>query len=47
MADTVYAMTSGYKNLARYNVDGSDYFETSLAFKESFQRARRVVRGHL
>ena len=41
MADTVYAMTSGYKNLARYNVDGSDYFETSLAFKESFQRARR------
>ena len=33
MADTVYAMTSGYKNLARYNVDGSDYFETSLAFK--------------
>ena len=41
MADTVYAMTSGYKNLARYNVDGSDYFETSLAFRESFQRARR------
>ena len=41
MADTVYAMTSGYKNLARYNVDGSNYFETSLAFKESFQRARR------
>ena len=41
MADTVYAMTSGYKNLARYNVDGSDYFETSLAFKESFQRARK------
>ena len=40
MADTVYAMTAGYKNLARYNVDGSDYFETSLAFKESFQRAR-------
>ena len=40
MADTVYAMTSGYKNLARYNVDGSDYFETSLAFKESFRRAR-------
>ena len=41
MADTVYAMTSGYKNLARYSVDGSNYFETSLAFKESFQRARR------
>lgn len=41
MADSVYAMTSGYKNLARYNVDGSDYFETSLAFRESFQRARR------
>ena len=35
------SMTAGYKNLARYYVDGCNYFETSLAFKESFQRARR------
>ncbi|GIS27233.1 MAG: hypothetical protein CM15mP127_16060 [Gammaproteobacteria bacterium] len=27
--------------MARYYVDGCNYFETSLAFKESFQRARR------
>tara|TARA_Y100001980_G_scaffold45769_1_gene26980 strand:+ start:527 stop:2530 length:2004 start_codon:yes stop_codon:yes gene_type:complete len=40
-ADTIYSMTAGYKNLARYYVDGCNYFETSLAFKESFQRARR------
>ena len=40
-ADTIYAMTAGYKNLARYNVNGSDFFETSLAFKEAIQRAKR------
>ncbi len=40
-ADTIYAMTAGYKNLARYNVNGSDFFETSLAFKEAIQRARQ------
>ena len=40
-ADTIYAMTAGYKNLARYNVNGSDFFETNLAFKEAYQRAKR------
>ena len=40
-ADTIYRMTAGYKNLARYNVDGSNFFETSLAFKQAIERARR------
>ena len=40
-ADTIYRMTAGYKNLARYNVDGSNFFETSLAFKQAIKRARR------
>ena len=40
-ADTIYTMTAGYKNLARYNVDGSNFFETSLAFKQAIERARR------
>ncbi len=40
-ADTIYAMTAGYKNLVRYNVNGSDFFETSLAFKQAIARARR------
>ena len=40
-ASSIYDMTSGYGNLARYNVDGTDFFETSLAFKEAVQRARR------
>ena len=40
-ADTIYMMTAGYKNLARYNVDGSNFFETSLAFEQGIDRARR------
>ncbi len=40
-ADTVYMMTAGYKNLARYHVDGSNFFETSLAFKQGIDRARK------
>ena len=39
-ADTIYMMTAGYKNLARYNVDGSNFFETSLAFEQGIARAR-------
>tara|TARA_Y100001970_G_C14245941_1_gene868213 strand:+ start:1531 stop:3534 length:2004 start_codon:yes stop_codon:yes gene_type:complete len=41
MADTVYMMTAGYKNLARYHVDGSNFFETRLAFKQGIDRARK------
>ena len=40
-ASSIYDMTSGYGNLSRYEVDGTDFFETSLAFKEAVQRARR------
>ena len=40
-ASSIYDMTSGYGNLSRYDVNGSDFFETSLAFKEAVERARR------
>ena len=40
-ASSIYDMTSGYGNLSRYDVAGTDFFETSLAFKEAVQRARR------
>ena len=41
MADSVYAMTAGYKNLSRYNVDGTNFFEANLAFKQAIERARK------
>ena len=40
-ADSVYSISSGYRNLSRYNVDGVDFFETNLAFKEAIKRARK------
>ena len=40
-ASTIYNMTSGYGNLSRYDVDGTDFFEANLAFKEAVQRARK------
>ena len=40
-ASSIYDLTSGYNNLARYNVDGTEFFETNLAFKEAIQRARK------
>ena len=40
-ADTIYVMTAGYKNLARYNVDGTNFFEANLAFKQAIDRARK------
>ena len=40
-ADSVYAMAAGYRNLARYDVNGVDFFETNLAFKEATERARK------
>ncbi|MBL50838.1 MAG: tungsten formylmethanofuran dehydrogenase [Candidatus Marinimicrobia bacterium] len=40
-ADSVYAMTAGYKNLSRYDVDGTNFFETNLAFKQAVERARK------
>ena len=38
---SVYSMVSGYQNLARFDVDGTDFFETHLAFKKAAERARR------
>ena len=40
-ADSVYNMTAGYKNLSRYDVDGTDFFETNLAFSQAIERARK------
>ena len=40
-ADSVYAMSAGYRNLGRYDVNGVDFFETNLAFKEATERARK------
>ena len=38
---SVFSMVSGYQNLGRFDVDGSDYFETHLAFKKAVDRARK------
>ncbi len=38
---SVYSMVSGYQNLARFDVDGTDFFETHLAFKKAAERARK------
>ncbi len=38
---SVYAMVAGYKNLARFDVNGTDFFETQLAFKKAADRARK------
>ncbi|MGY8780636.1 MAG: alpha-ketoacid dehydrogenase subunit alpha/beta [Fidelibacterota bacterium] len=38
---SVYSMVSGYQHLARYNVDGTDFFETNLAFQKAVDRARK------
>ena len=42
-ADSVYTMTAGFKNLSRYDVDGTNFFETNLAFKQAVERARRGI----
>ena len=39
--ESVYSIVSGYANLARFDVDGTDYFETNLAFKKAAERARK------
>jgi len=38
---SVYSVAAGYENLARYDVDGTDFFETHMAFQEAVNRARR------
>ncbi|MFQ6605231.1 MAG: thiamine pyrophosphate-dependent enzyme [Fidelibacterota bacterium] len=38
---SVYSMVAGYTNLARFDVDGTDFFETQLAFRKAAERARK------
>ena len=38
---SVYKITSGYKNLKRFEVDGTDFFEANLAFQKAVDRARK------
>ncbi|UCH09431.1 MAG: tungsten formylmethanofuran dehydrogenase, partial [Fidelibacterota bacterium] len=38
---SVYKISAGYESLARYEVNGSDFFETRLAFAKGVERARR------
>ena len=38
--NSVYKITSGYKNLKRFEVDGTDFFETHSAFEKAAGRAR-------
>ena len=38
---SVYDISAGYKNLARFNVDGTDFFESHLAFQKAAERSRR------
>ena len=38
---SVYKISAGYENLARLNVDGTDFFKTHLAFNKSVERARK------
>ena len=40
-AGSVYSLACGYENLSRYEVDGTNFFETNLAFKQAVERARR------
>ena len=39
--ESVYHMVAGYKNLARFQVDGTNFFESHLAFQKAVNRARR------
>lgn len=38
---SVYSLVSGYQNLARFDVDGTDFFEANLAFQKAVERARK------
>ena len=40
-AGSVFSMAAGYKNLSRYEVNGTNFFETNLAFKQAIDRARK------
>lgn len=38
---SVYKVVAGYENLEKYEVDGTDFFETFDAFEKAVQRARK------
>ena len=38
---SVYNISSGYENLARFNVDGTNFFESHMAFNKAVDRARQ------
>tara|TARA_Y100001970_G_scaffold20772_1_gene23452 strand:- start:6996 stop:8999 length:2004 start_codon:yes stop_codon:yes gene_type:complete len=38
---SVYNICAGYENLSRFNVDGTNFFESQLAFKKAIERARK------
>ena len=38
---SIYNICSGYENLSRFNVDGTNFFESHLAFKKAIDRARK------
>ena len=40
-ADSVFTRAAGYKNLSRFDVDGTNFFESHLAFKQAAERARK------
>jgi len=40
-AGSVYSLVSGYENLSKIQVDGTNFFESNLAFKQAVERARR------
>ena len=39
--ESVYGIVAGYKNLARFQVDGTDFFEAHMAFSKAADRARK------
>ena len=38
---SIYNICAGYENLARFHVDGTNFFESQLAFKKAVDRARK------
>ncbi|MFQ6610899.1 MAG: thiamine pyrophosphate-dependent dehydrogenase E1 component subunit alpha, partial [Fidelibacterota bacterium] len=38
---SIYKIAAGYESLARFNVNGTDLFETRLAFEKAVERARK------
>ena len=38
---SIYNICAGYENLSRFHVDGTNFFESQLAFKKAIERARK------